>query len=52
MRECPGKKLIESEYFSFLFCFVEMFQNSFNCKSSLKQNSRLNFLSVNLVEFQ
>ena len=29
-------KFFEFEYFSFLFCFVEMFQGSLNSESSLK----------------
>ena len=27
LRECPGNKFFEFEYFSFLFCFVEMLQS-------------------------
>ena len=50
-------KFFKFEYFSFVFCFVEMFQSSLNLniflQSSFQQNSRLNFLSdVYLVEFE
>ena len=46
LRECPGNKVLWIRVFFFSFLFVEMFQSSLNCKSSL------NFFSAEfLVEF-
>ena len=57
LRECPGKKFFEFVYFSFPFCFVEIFQYSVNFESSLKFFSaeflvEFSFSCLTLVEFQ
>ena len=58
LRECPEKQSsLNLSIVLFFFCFVEMFQSSFNCDSSLKIFSaefsvEFSFIFFNLVEFE